>query len=307
MASKRSGRTYQDEGQHTDVKDRRQSRPLKQEDGPRDERTDSKSSSSRGSRDSSTSPDTVADMSLNEKMVVSVEAKTSDAVPTSGRLPTFIDSELLLKMSSAPMVQYPVPAEGRPYNFGVVVPGVYRSSYPKPQDFSYMQKLGLKTVVTLGRKDEPDHEYADFMAATGIRHHIIDMKGTKKESIPIRTMKDILRIVLDQQHYPLMIHCNHGKHRTGCVVAVVRKVSGWKVDLILDEYRTYAAPKVRDCDLDYISSFELSQLSNLFVQEANTRFRTRTFYRATIFTCAVLVIWALTSRQITLPPTDGSL
>jgi tyrosine-protein phosphatase SIW14 len=49
------------------------------------------------------------------------------------------------------------------------------------------------------------------MAASGIRHHIIDMKGTKKESIPIQTMRDILRIVLDQQHYPLMIHCNHGK------------------------------------------------------------------------------------------------
>ena len=37
------------------------------------------------------------------------------------------------------------------------------------------------------------------------------MKGTKKEDIPIKTMKSILRLVLDRQNHPLLIHCNHGK------------------------------------------------------------------------------------------------
>jgi tyrosine-protein phosphatase SIW14 len=149
MASKRSGRTYQDENNHSDVKDRRQSRPLKQEDGPREERTDSsKSSSNRGSRDSSISPDAVVDMTLNEKTIVAVEAKISDAAIAVGRSCTIAaDSELTARMSSVPMVQYSAPTEGRPFNFGIVVPGVYRSSYPKPEDFAYMQKLGLKTVV----------------------------------------------------------------------------------------------------------------------------------------------------------------
>lgn len=89
------------------------------------------------------------------------------------------------------------------------------------------------------------------------------------------------------------------QHRTGCVVAVVRKLSGWRLETIIDEYRTYAEPKVRECDVDYITAFELSELSNLFVHEANMRIRTRAFYRTTIFVFAVLVLWTISSRQIT--------
>ena len=49
------------------------------------------------------------------------------------------------------------------------------------------------------------------MATNGIKHRVFDMKGTKKEDIPIATMKAILRLVLDQKYHPLLIHCNHGK------------------------------------------------------------------------------------------------
>ena len=41
----------------------------------------------------------------------------------------------------------PAPLKDRPLNFGVVVPGFYRSSYPKPEDYSYLQSLHLKTIV----------------------------------------------------------------------------------------------------------------------------------------------------------------
>lgn len=40
-----------------------------------------------------------------------------------------------------------LPIEGQPINFGTVVPGVYRSSYPQAEDYPFLQKLGLKTVV----------------------------------------------------------------------------------------------------------------------------------------------------------------
>lgn len=35
----------------------------------------------------------------------------------------------------------------RPLNFGIVVPGIYRSSYPKPEDFGFLGNLRLKTIV----------------------------------------------------------------------------------------------------------------------------------------------------------------
>lgn len=40
-----------------------------------------------------------------------------------------------------------VTTTGQPHNFGTVVPGVYRSSYPKEADYPFIQKLGLKTIV----------------------------------------------------------------------------------------------------------------------------------------------------------------
>jgi len=104
-----------------------------------------------------------------------------------------------------------LPSEGsRPENFGVVVPGVYRSSFPQTADYAFIQRLGLKTIVTLVRKDFPEG-YDDFLRANGIRHCVFDMKGTKKESIPLKTMKSILRTVLDRRNHPLLVHCNHGK------------------------------------------------------------------------------------------------
>lgn len=34
-----------------------------------------------------------------------------------------------------------------PDNFAVVTHSVYRSSFPKPENFSYIQKLGLKSIL----------------------------------------------------------------------------------------------------------------------------------------------------------------
>lgn len=36
---------------------------------------------------------------------------------------------------------------GQPANFGTVVPGIYRSSYPKEADYAFLQKLKLKTIM----------------------------------------------------------------------------------------------------------------------------------------------------------------
>lgn len=106
--------------------------------------------------------------------------------------------------------------------------------------------------------------YKPFLDAHHINHHVFDMKGTKKENIPIETMRGILKVVLDSRHHPLLIHCNHGKHRTGCVVGVVRMLAGWPLPMVHHEYRQYADPKVRDTDLEYLANFNIAQLGDLF-------------------------------------------
>jgi tyrosine-protein phosphatase SIW14 len=37
--------------------------------------------------------------------------------------------------------------DGRPINFGLVLPGIYRSSYPQTRDYPFLESLHLNTVV----------------------------------------------------------------------------------------------------------------------------------------------------------------
>ncbi|KAG9253706.1 tyrosine phosphatase family-domain-containing protein [Emericellopsis atlantica] len=141
-------------------------------------------------------------------------------------------------------------------NFGVVAPGLYRSGYPCSQHFPYMSNLRLKTIVTLVVNDEPDEALESFISDANIRQVFFAIKGTKKEAIPDAVMSDILGVVLEPSNYPLLVHCNKGKHRTGCVVAAVRKANGWHSSRALAEYRSFAEPKVRDADVDYITNFD---------------------------------------------------
>lgn len=221
---------------------------------------------------------------------------TSDAAPASKAstlLPTIHQS-----------VEYPVvPLEGRPLNFGVIVPGFYRSSYPKQHDFDFIKTLNLKTIVTLVKKDELEDDLSAFVDTNGIRQVTFDMKGTKKEAIPLDTMAAILQLTLDKRNYPLLIHCNHGKHRTGCVVAAARRVAGWEVDPALDEYRAFASPKIRECDIDYINAFQ-SSLIPRFEDEIvpHGPVQVRTFVRTLLFSTVVVVIWIVSGTQMTSAP-----
>lgn len=133
---------------------------------------------------------------------------------------------------------------------------------------------------TLVDKEYPP-EFKPFLKGNGIQHFVIDMKGTKKVAIPEEIMHSILDIALDKSNHPLLIHCNHGKvllflpslffhlidtyqHRTGCAAAVIRHIAGWKVQDIVEEYSTYAEPKIRECDVKYITDFEVANLEGLF-------------------------------------------
>lgn len=61
---------------------------------------------------------------------------------------------------------------------------------------------------------------------------------------------------MNRANHPLHIHCNQGKHRTGCLVACLRKIQGVPLPDILAEYHAYAWPKSRDGDVKLITAFD---------------------------------------------------
>jgi tyrosine-protein phosphatase SIW14 len=235
----------------------------------------------------------------------SKDAAMSTVAPSSTALRT-AEALVLASAASTPTNNQPIVPEvpmvsnsARPHNFGFVMPGIYRSSYPKPDDYGFIANLKLKTILTLVKKDEVDHELDVFVRSNGIRQIVFNMKGTKKESITSETMESILNIVLNPRNHPLMVHCNHGKHRTGCVVAAVRRSSGWSLQNTLDEYETYAAPKIRECDVEYITSYQATASSlSAFKTSQLKGLRSRSFFRTVILVAVVMTLWAVSGTRL---------
>ncbi|KAF2085867.1 protein-tyrosine phosphatase, partial [Saccharata proteae CBS 121410] len=144
-----------------------------------------------------------------------------------------------------------------PSNFGAVIPGqIYRSSYPLEENFGFLKKLKLKSILTLVKETCPE-PYVSFMTENGIQHfqvHIPANKGTV--CMTTEQMTRALAVVLDRQNHPLLIHCNKGKHRTGCVTGCLRKVLGDNLKTVYEEYHTYADPKARIFDEHFMGSFD---------------------------------------------------
>lgn len=58
----------------------------------------------------------------------------------------------------------------------------------------------------------------------------------------------------------VLIHCNKGKHRTGCLVGCIRKLQHWTYVSIFDEYRRFSYPKSRSMDQQFIELFDSSKV-----------------------------------------------
>ncbi|KAI9843898.1 MAG: hypothetical protein M1837_006052 [Sclerophora amabilis] len=154
-----------------------------------------------------------------------------------------------------------------PDNFAEVAPGIFRSSFPKEENFHFLKTIGLNSIMTLvdGEYTERSQEY---IKEHGVRHFRIPMPGNKDSSIniPFEDMIAALRIILDRRNHPLLIHCNKGRHRTGCVVGFIRRIQNWGLPEILGEYRHHANPKSRPIDEQYINTFDETTLIKIALE-----------------------------------------
>ena len=101
---------------------------------------------------------------------------------------------------------------------------LYRCAQPTAEGMRTLEKLGVKTVISLrGFHDDED-----------------EVEGTKLERVTIRfntwhpEAEDVARffaIITDPAKQPVCFHCKHGADRTGMMCALYRiAVDGWKID-----------------------------------------------------------------------------
>jgi hypothetical protein len=164
-------------------------------------------------------------------------------------------------MKSAEPIQEQLFAPG---NFGEVIPGqIFRSQFPQPENYAFLKSLGLKTILTIVSTEEAPG-YEDWTKEQGINHILLSLPANK-EAVRVQADDKVkaLEIVSNKENYPLLVHCNKGKHRTGCTVGCFRRASGIHMEDVLQEYRHYAGKKVRPLDEKFISEFDLGLVTEI--------------------------------------------
>ncbi|KAI8344653.1 putative tyrosine-protein phosphatase At1g05000-like protein [Chlamydoabsidia padenii] len=148
-----------------------------------------------------------------------------------------------------------------PENFNMVCQHVYRSSFPKKKHFRFLEKLKLKSVLTLILEDYPEQNMK-FLDEQGIQFLQFGIAGNKEPfvQIPEDKISAALAAILDKRNHPILIHCNKGKHRTGCLIGCLRKAQHWSHTSIFDEYRRFSHPKCRSMDQQFIELYDANQV-----------------------------------------------
>ncbi|CAG8473099.1 6679_t:CDS:2 [Paraglomus occultum] len=129
-----------------------------------------------------------------------------------------------------------------PLNFAIVSPGVYRSGHPNRQNFPFLKKLGLKTIMYMS-SDDFNEELHQFVTEQGIQVFHYKLARNKEPFVEIE-QKDISSALVKVL----------GKHRIGCLIGCLRKLQRWSMTSIFDEYRRFAGTKVL-ADQEFIEIF----------------------------------------------------
>mmetsp|Transcript_16232 Transcript_16232/g.47333 ORF Transcript_16232/g.47333 Transcript_16232/m.47333 type:complete len:180 (-) Transcript_16232:74-613(-) len=152
-----------------------------------------------------------------------------------------------------------------PENFAMVWKGVYRSGFPSKKNLNFLKTVGIQSVLCLCPEDYPESSLA-FFDEHGIRLIQCGVDGNKAPDdrdgafMNHGVVNRALYEVLDERNHPLLIHCNQGKHRTGCLVGCMRKVQHWSLVAAFEEYRRFAGVKARVVDLQFIELFDTAMI-----------------------------------------------
>ncbi|KAI8053707.1 putative tyrosine phosphatase [Syncephalis plumigaleata] len=142
-----------------------------------------------------------------------------------------------------------------PLNFALVEAGIYRSGHPNPKNYRFLEKLGLRSIIFLAKEDYPPDMLA-WLKKHDIAFYQYRTAGNKEpftEMDPVK-VASLLSLMLDVRNHPVLVHCNKGKHRVGCLIGCLRKLQNWSLTSILAEYKRLAA-KQNIADEEFIELF----------------------------------------------------
>ena len=118
---------------------------------------------------------------------------------------------------------------------------------------------------------EPTLGFQSWLDECRLRHAKIQIGTNKDKSgrvdADLTAICQALIFLMDSSNHPVYVHCNQGKHRTGCVIGCLRRIQGWPLSEIIEEYDIYAGVKSRPGDVALIKAFDPKLVYDLAVSD----------------------------------------
>ncbi|CDK24336.1 unnamed protein product [Kuraishia capsulata CBS 1993] len=129
-----------------------------------------------------------------------------------------------------------------PLNFCPVEKSLYRSGQPSTINHSFLKELNLKSIIWLAIED-PQDNFLKFIEDNNINFfYNLGFTGIDSNSwdgLSEASIREALEIISDKKHYPLLVCCGMGRHRTGTIIGCLRKLQGWNLASVSEEYRRF--------------------------------------------------------------------
>ncbi len=134
-------------------------------------------------------------------------------------------------------------------NFGYVAPHIFRSAQPDAIGYDTLRQLGVSAVLKLNSDNSADE------ALWCQEHGIVLIE--KDMSTFVNTVDEVMQIAsLLNGIDSTLVHCQHGRDRTGLIVGAFRIVlQGWDVAKADAERKAYGVEgiiAVADFDMDVV-------------------------------------------------------
>ena len=117
-----------------------------------------------------------------------------------------------------------------------MIPSAFNSAIPA--GIAELKELGIKAVIDLQSNEVSEEKAA--CEANGIVFYSRPLPGLEIITEPNRILvSNILTLIEDPTNQPIFIHCQHGKDRTGALVAEYRIDHGATAKEAIAEMRHY--------------------------------------------------------------------
>ncbi len=147
------------------------------------------------------------------------------------------------------------------FNLYRMSPTLYRSALPDAQSLPVLQSLKVHTVLSFIKDDD-----ATWLGQTPVRRLSIPLHADRVDDA------DVLRVLRTlqaaEEHGPVLMHCKHGRDRTGLMAAMYRTViQGWSKDEAINEMRNGGFGDARDITdaIHYVEQADIGRIRQALV------------------------------------------